>query len=70
MAAAKTPTCGWSGCSEEPVAEVALDRGSETCKECGAEKTHRAVFKLCEEHNDQYTESGDVTMLLLSAKEA
>ena len=79
MAGAKTPlkadekasaTCGWKDCNEEAVSELALDRGSKVCEACGTEITERAVFKLCEEHNDQYTESGDVTLLLLSAKEA
>lgn len=70
MAVTKAPTCGWNDCSEEAVAEVALDRGSKVCSECGSEITERATFRLCVEHNDKYSQSGDVTMLLLSAKEA
>lgn len=66
------PVCGWSrpNCTETAVASVQLDAGTETCSECGTEKTNRAEFKLCQEHYDQYTKGGDVTMLLLSAKEA
>jgi hypothetical protein len=66
------PVCGWSrpNCENEAVTSVHLDAGTETCSECGAEKTNRAEFKLCQEHMDVYAESGDVTMLLLSAKEA
>lgn len=65
-------TCGWSrpNCEKDAVSSVSLDAGEETCSECGAVRTNRAEFKLCQEHLDQYSESGDVTMLLLSAKEA
>lgn len=70
MPQAKTATCGWRGCENEASSEVHLDAGSTKCKECGTEITERRTFKLCEEHNDQYTESGEVTLLLLSAKEA
>lgn len=70
VAKAAAPVCGWTDCTKAPVAEIALDRGSTTCATCGNEKTDRAVFKLCDEHNQQYMDSGDVTLLLLSAKAA
>lgn len=65
-------TCGWSrpDCGNDAVTTVQLDAGEEICDACGHAQTHRAEFRLCQEHADQYTESGDVTMLLLSAKEA
>jgi hypothetical protein len=47
-----------------------MDAGEETCDACGHTATNRAEFRLCQDHLDQYQESGDVTMLLLSAKEA
>jgi len=62
--------CGWKGCSNEATAEVHLDAGSTTCSECGQETTDRRTYRLCDEHNEQYSASGDVTLLLLSAKEA
>ena len=66
---ADTPTCGWRDCDNPAVTQVSLDRGSHVCGECGTEITERAHYRLCEDHSDQYTASGDVTLLLLSAKE-
>lgn len=65
-------TCGWSRpqCENDAVASVHMDAGEETCDKCGNTSTNRAEFRLCQDHLDQYQESGDVTMLLLSAKEA
>lgn len=64
-------TCGWSrpNCENDAVAVVHLDAGEETCESCGSVTTNRAEFRLCQEHHDKYADSGDVTMLLLSAKE-
>lgn len=69
MPQAKNP-CGWQDCKRSATTEVHLDAGSSTCSECGQDITNRRTFKLCDEHMDEYGASGDVTMLLLSAKEA
>lgn len=62
--------CGWKGCTEEASTEVLLDAGASTCETCGQDITERRTYKLCKEHSKQYTDSADVTLLLLSAKEA
>lgn len=69
MPPAKNP-CGWQGCNRSATSEVNLDGGSSTCPECGQEVTNRRVYKLCDEHMEQYADTGDVTTLLLQAKEA
>lgn len=70
MPPAKTDGCGWKDCENEGTNEIHLDAGSTTCKECGTEITDRRLYRLCDDHKADYQGSGDVTLLLLFAKEA
>jgi hypothetical protein len=68
-ASADATTCSWKGCENDAESQLALDAGSTTCSECGTEITHRTVFPLCAEHQEEHdAQGGDMTRLLLQAQ--
>lgn len=67
-AATETATCSWNDCSETAVTSVALDYGqTEACETCGRSETQRMQFPMCQDHSEQFTATGDTSVLIINA---
>jgi hypothetical protein len=59
--------CCWTDCSNEAVTMLEMDAGQTTCQTCGAVKTNKTGYPLCQEHIDLYRENPDNALVMANA---